>query len=130
MTVTWLLDTHVLLWALATPERLPAAVRQPLEDTGQPVAYSAVSIWEIAIKAAIGRVDFVANAGLVADHAIKLGWRELPVSACHAARVAHLPPIHNDPFDRLLVAQAQVTGYTLITADQTVANYPGSIRLI
>jgi len=128
--MNWLLDTHVVLWAMVSPERLPADVSQALRDPDRPVCFSAASIWEIAIKASSGREDFTVTPGAVWDTANIMGWNELPVTAVYAARAATLPPLHRDPFDRLLVAQALVEGLTLVTSNQALANYPGTIRLI
>ena len=96
-----LLDTRLLLWALATPDRLDAATRALVEDPANEVFFSAASIWEIATKAALGRADFDARPDAVAEAARKTGFTELPVRAAAAARVADLPPLHRDPFDRL-----------------------------
>jgi len=128
--MNWLLDTHVVLWAMISPERLPPEVRQVLKDPDRPVYYSTASIWEIAIKASSGRTDFTVTPEAVCDAANIMGWNELPINALHATRVTTLPPLHRDPFDRLLVAQALVEGLTLLTKDRVLADYPGSIRLI
>lgn len=125
-----LLDTHVLLWAAATPDRLPNGVRRRIEDQSEQVLFSAASIWEVAIKTGLGRPDFQADPHLLRKGLLEHGYRELAVTGSHAAAVRLLPPIHRDPFDRLLVAQAQLEAVTLLTADQRVGRYPGPIQLI
>jgi PIN domain nuclease of toxin-antitoxin system len=101
---------------------IEAADREPL--------FSAASIWEVAIKAGLSRPDFQVDAGLLRRGLLDHGYAELAVAGHHAAATAHLPPLHRDPFDRLLVAQAQAEGVLLLTADATVARYPGPIRLV
>ncbi|UFN49157.1 type II toxin-antitoxin system VapC family toxin [Roseomonas sp. OT10] len=125
-----LLDTHVLLWALAEPGRLDAGVRALLEDPENDVLFSAASIWEIAIKAGLGRTDFAVRPEEVASAAVATGFTELPVRAEVAARVVELPPYHRDPFDRLLVAQAMAGPLRLYTADPLLPPYTELVTLI
>lgn len=125
-----LLDTHVLLWALADPDRLGIALRNLLEDPENEVMFSAASIWEIAIKSALGRADFAVRPEEVARGAILAGFAELPIRAEAAARVAHLPPHHRDPFDRLLVAQAMSGPLRLYTADPLLPPYSELVTLV
>lgn len=125
-----LLDTHVLLWAAGASRRLPADARALLEDPGNELAFSAASIWEIAIKRGIRRDEFSADPRLLRRGLLENGYVELPVTGAHAAAVDLLPRIHKDPFDRILIAQAQIEGLTLLTADEVVARYPGPIRMI
>ncbi len=125
-----LLDTHVLLWAAGDPDRLPARERRLIEDMGTDLFFSAASIWEVAIKSGLGRPDFKVDPRLLRRGLLENGYAELPVTGNHAAAVNLLPPIHRDPFDRLLVAQAQIEGLELLTADEFVGRYPGSIRVI
>lgn len=125
-----LLDTHVLLWAAATPDRLTPEVHRMIEDMSEQLVYSAASIWEVAIKGGLGRADFRVDPRLLRRGLLEHGYDELAVTGVHAAAVDQLPPIHKDPFDRLLVAQAQIEAVTLLTADRIVAQYPGPIRLI
>jgi PIN domain nuclease of toxin-antitoxin system len=123
-----LLDTHILIWA-AEDRNLSAAVRALIEDEDNDLAFSAVSLWEIAIKAALSREDFRVDVARLARALIDHGYRELPMTGAHAAALTHLPPIHKDPFDRMLVAQATVERLTLVTADPVVAKYAGPVRL-
>ncbi|HEY1454556.1 MAG TPA: type II toxin-antitoxin system VapC family toxin [Roseiarcus sp.] len=125
-----LLDTHILLWAASEPERLSGATQSLLENPNNEVVFSAISVWEIAIKTGRGRGNFRIDAGLFRRRLFDNGYAELPVTGAHAVAVAALPAIHRDPFDRMLVAQASVEGLTLVTSDRAVANYPGPIRLV
>ena len=125
-----LLDTHVLLWALAASRRLPAEVRTLLVDPRTTILFSAASIWEIAIKSALRRRDFRINLPQLLAAAADTGFTELPVTAAHAARVITLPAVHRDPFDRLLIAQALTESAVLLTNDQALAVYGGQVRLI
>lgn len=128
--MTLLLDTHILLWALMAPQRLPAPLRDALADASNKVLFSAVSIWEVSIKRSLGRPDFGFTPDDVIGAALAAQFTELPVTARHAARVLDLPPLHADPFDRLLVAQALCEPARLVTADRAVAAYPALIELV
>ena len=125
-----LLDTHLLLWAAGVPERLPASARALLEDAETEPIVSAASLWEITIKSGLGRADFSVDPRLLRRGLLEHGYFELDVTGAHATAVDLLPPIHKDPFDRILVAQAQIEGLTLLTTDETVARYPGPIRVV
>lgn len=125
-----LLDTHVLLWASASSTRLPRGARELLEDGGNDVYYSAASIWEIAIKAALGRVDFRVDLATLLPTLPDQGLIELSVTAQHAAAVAKLPLIHRDPFDRLLIAQSIAEPLTLLTNDATLGRYASNVRVV
>jgi len=114
-----LLDTHLLLWALGDPSRIPAAARRLIGEAE--IHVSASSIWEIGIKAAIGKLT--ADPREVLAALAPAGFLELPVTGEHAARAASLPPIHRDPFDRLLVAQALTEPMRLLTTDKVLAGY-------
>ena len=125
-----LLDTHVLLWALNESDRLDATTRAMLEDPDNDVFFSAASIWEIAIKARLGRADFTRKASEVAQAARDTGFVELPVVSAAAARVETLTLHHRDPFDRLLVAQAMAGPLQLFTADPLLKAYSALVTLI
>lgn len=121
-----LLDTHVLLWALAGHRRLPAEARRLMDE--HDVVVSAASIWEVAIKAGLGKLQV---DPLAVQQALEpSGFDELPVTAAHAAAVASLPPHHRDPFDRLLVAQALAEHLVLVTTDEQLAPYGDVVRLV
>lgn len=125
-----LLDTHVLLWALDAPERLSQEVVAQIESPETTVYFSAASIWEIAIKAALGKIDFHYSPEVIAQAAKDTGFIELPVSAVHGAKVAHLPLHHRDPFDRLLIAQVLLMPAQLFTADAALVPYSELVRLV
>ena len=123
-----LLDTHLLLWAAGRPERLPAAARRLINDMENELFFSAASLWEIAIKRGSGREDFQVDPRLLRRGLLENGYADLPVTGEHAVALDGLPPIHKDPFDRILIAQAMVEGIALLTVDPLVARYPGPIR--
>jgi PIN domain nuclease of toxin-antitoxin system len=125
-----LLDTHVLLWTLDAPARLPKDVVAQLESPQTTVYFSAASIWEIAIKSSLGKIDFRFSPGDIAQAARDTGFAELPVSAAHGAKVAQLPLHHRDPFDRLLIAQILLLPAQLITADAALVPYSELVRLV
>jgi PIN domain nuclease of toxin-antitoxin system len=125
-----LLDTHLLLWAAAQPDRLPAAARELLDDPRNEPIFSSASLWEVAIKHGLGRGDFRVDARLLRRGLLDNGYDELPITGEHAVALDSLPPIHKDPFDRILVAQSMVEGITLLTADPLVAQYPAPIRKV
>ena len=125
-----LLDTHLLLWAVAQPERLSPEARKLLEDPGNELLFSAASLWEVAIKSGLQREDFQAEARVLRRGLLDNGYVELAIASEHAVAVDTLPPIHKDPFDRILVAQALVEGITLLTSDPWVAKYPGPVRKV
>jgi PIN domain nuclease of toxin-antitoxin system len=123
-------DTHILLWTIAESRRLSAAARALIGEPDNELTFSSVSLWEVAIKTGRGRDDFRIDVGSLRRGLFNNGYAELAVTGAHAAALATLPPIHKDPFDRMLVAQAIVEGFTLLTSDPTVAKYPGPIRLV
>ena len=123
-----LLDTHLLVWAMGQPERLDPALVRLLEDPVNTPVFSVASLWELVIKRGLDRPDFRLEPPLLRQALLEAGWRELPVEAHHVLVVGQLPALHRDPFDRLLLAQAQADGLLLITADQQLAQYPGPGR--
>jgi PIN domain nuclease of toxin-antitoxin system len=125
-----LLDTHLLLWAAGQPHRLPDAARALLSAPENALYFSAASLWEVAIKQSLGRDDFQVDAALLRRGLLDNGYTELPVTSRHAVSIQHLPNLHKDPFDRMLVAQATQEGITLLTSDALVAQYPGPIRQV
>lgn len=126
----FLLDTHLLLWAAGTPERLSPAARNLLDDPENMLAFSAASLWEITIKNSLGRADFQVNARVLRRGLLDNGYEELSITSAHAVAVDSLPSLHKDPFDRLLVAQATVEGIVLLSADALVSQYPGPVQLV
>lgn len=123
-----LLDTQLLLWAAGQPERLSAAARTLLTSPRNELLFSAASLWEIAIKNTLGREDFRVEPRLLRRGLLDNGYAELPVTSQHAVNIDALPPLHKDPFDRLLLAQALAEGITLLTHDAQLARYPGPVR--
>ncbi len=123
-----LLDTQLLLWAAYTPARLSPAARALIEEPEHELAFSPASIWEVVIKRGLGRPDFRVDPRLLRRGLVENGYIELSITSQHALAVDTLPPLHKDPFDRLLVAQALAEGLTLITADGRLPQYPGDIK--
>ena len=123
-----LIDTHLLIWSAQGPERLSRAARDAIAGA-ESRAFSVASLWEVAIKYALGKPDFPFDAVRLRAGLLARGYTELPVEARHALAVADLPLIHGDPFDRLLVAQARIEGLTLLTADRVLAGYGAFVKL-
>ena len=123
-----LLDTHLLLWAAGSPGQLSVTARDLMEDPQNELFFSAASLWEIVIKHSLGRADFQVDARVLRRGLLDNDYQELAITSAHAVSIDSLPPIHKDPFDRILVAQAIVEGITLLTADALVAQYPGPVR--
>lgn len=125
-----LLDTQILLWAAGHPKRLSTAARKLLDDPRNELLFSAVSLWEIAIKNTLGREDFRVEPRLLRRGLLDNGYGELPITSQHAVSIDSLPHLHKDPFDRLLLAQALCEGVTLVTANTQLARYPGPVRKV
>ena len=121
--MTVLLDTHTLQWWLNDPAQLSESATNAIENTMNSIIVSAVVPWELAIKTNIGKLRV---HGLLANWASKIaaeGFREIPVESAHAIRAGLLPRHHKDPFDRMLVAQAQATGWPIVSADPMFDRY-------
>lgn len=125
-----LLDAHLLLWAAGQSPQLSNTARDLIENPQNELFFSAASIWEITIKNGLGRVDFQVDVSVLRRSLLDNGYAELTINSEHAVYVKSLPPIHKDPFDRMLIAQSSVEGITLLTSDATVAQYVGSIRKV
>ncbi len=125
-----LLDTHLLLWAARSAKRLPPGARELIDDADNELAFSAANIWEVAIKGSLGRTDFHFDPRVLRRNLLDNGYIELSIASEHAAAVGDLPPIHRDPFDRILVAQSVVEGIALLTHDPIVARYGGLVRAV
>jgi PIN domain nuclease of toxin-antitoxin system len=128
--VKLLLDTHIVMWAARDSPRLSAEAAALILDTANDLAFSVASLWEISIKAALGRADFQIDIRSLRRRLLAEGYREYTIEGEHAAVAASLPLLHKDPFDRMLVAQAVIEGVVLLTSDPVVARYPGPIRLV
>ena len=125
-----LLHTHLILWAAFEPARLSPKARRQLQSREPPLAFSHASLWEVAIKTSLGRPGFSVDSRLLHEALVAEGFIELPVAPAHIARVAGLPWIHRDPFDRMLVAQAMEEGVTLLTADATLKGYGRFVKAV
>jgi PIN domain nuclease of toxin-antitoxin system len=119
--VRLLLDTHVFIWAISDPERMTARLRQAVTAPESTVFVSAVSVWEIAIKRALGRLDFPLEE--LDSVLARAGFEHLPINAGHAIAAGGLPRHHADPFDRMLVAQSRAEGLTLVSEDAAITAY-------
>jgi PIN domain nuclease of toxin-antitoxin system len=125
-----LLDTQLLLWAAGQPERLSLGARELLSDPHNELFFSAASLWEVAIKSTLGREDFQVQPRVFRRSLLDNGYSELPITSQHAVGIDSLPPLHKDPFDRLLLSQAACEGITLLTADTQLARYQGPVRKV
>lgn len=125
-----LVDTHLLLWAAFAGRRLPPRAVEQLEDARNELWFSSASIWEISIKSSLGRPDFSIDPRLLRSGLRSSGYRELAVSSDHAVAVAELAPLHGDPFDRMLIAQARAEAMTLLTHDAGLAEYGSPVRVV
>lgn len=115
-----LLDTHIVLWWLDDEPRLSAAARRAISDPSNQVLLSAVVVWEIRIKEAIGKLALPENFTSALEEE---DFLHLPITTKHAHALAKLPMLHRDPFDRMLICQAQEEGASLITADSAMGRY-------
>ena len=125
-----LLDTQLLIWAGYAPQRLGSSLATELVDRRHDIHYSVVSLWEVAIKASLGRVDFKVDPLALRRGLLREGFQELQIQVDHVLAVQHLPWIHRDPFDRLLVVQASQEGLCLLTADRTLEGYGEAVRWV
>jgi PIN domain nuclease of toxin-antitoxin system len=123
--VRLLLDTHAFLWAAADPDQLRANARAAIEDGTNEVLVSAAVAWEISIKVALGKLTVPADPAVWFPARVRsLGFQTLDISASHGLAIAGLPDIHRDPFDRIMIAQAQIEGLTFVTRDPENQKYP------
>ena len=126
----FLSDSHLLIWAAINSSRVPKRALPLLNDKDNELFFSSASLWEITVKAAAGRFDFQIDPRLLRRNLLDNGYQELPVTSEHALMLLTPPPIHKDPFDRMLIAQAIAEGITLLTSDATIAKYPGPIQKV
>lgn len=115
-----LLDTHILLWWLADDQRLPSQAASAIADRDTEVVVSAASAWEISIKQAAGRLDAPED---LLDAVTANDFRTVAITAAHAVASGRLPPHHSDPFDRMLIAQAQIEGFIVVSVDKRFSDY-------
>ncbi|MFD1910780.1 type II toxin-antitoxin system VapC family toxin [Halodurantibacterium flavum] len=125
-----LLDTHILLWSAARDDLMSPRADALVKDPANTLWFSVASLWEVAIKRGLDRPDFRTDAGVLRAGLIANGYRELPVEGRHILSLTTLPPLHGDPFDRILIAQAMAEGMALVTADRRVADYGGPVLLV
>ena len=125
-----LLDTHLLLWTVGPDERLSSEARELIGTPDNQPLFSIASLWEAAIKRSLRRKDFQVDLRLLRRGLLDNGFEQLSITAEHTLAVAELPPLHRDPFDRMLLAQSIVEGVTLLTADPVVAQYPAPVRKV
>ncbi|MDR0649817.1 MAG: type II toxin-antitoxin system VapC family toxin [Synergistaceae bacterium] len=123
-----LIDTHLLLWAAA--DELPAEAERFIANESNLLLFSSASIWEVVIKCGLGRSDFSVDPYALYGGLLENGYEELCVAAKHALTIHALPPIHKDPFDRILVSQAISEGVHLLTSDNLVAQYRGPVIFV
>ena len=116
-----LLDTQLLLWVAGSPDRLSKTSRELITNQANHLFFSAASLWEIAIKHSLGRPDFQVEPARLRQGLLDNGYQELAITGTHAIAVEHLPLLHKDPFDRILIAQATIERTTLLTSDATLA---------
>jgi PIN domain nuclease of toxin-antitoxin system len=116
-----LIDTHIFVWSSSNPSRLTDAQRAAIAGETSTVFVSAVTAWEIAIKAALGRLAFLLNS--FETIRVGMGFSPLPITLAHGIAAGGLPRHHGDPFDRMLIAQARSEGLTLVTADRALRRY-------
>lgn len=122
----FLLDTHILLWWMQDSPELPAEARDLVRDPANTIFVSAVNLWEIRIKEAIGKIRLPANFDEVLA---KEEFETIALTADHVTELTRLPLLHRDPFDRILIAQARATRITLLTADNEIASYGDGVHL-
>jgi PIN domain nuclease of toxin-antitoxin system len=120
--VRLLLDTHTLIWFLIAPGRIPGRLAATLEEPSHTAFVSAASVWEATIKAGLGKLSLPLDR--LVDIIAEAGFDTLPVTIVHGLGVRDLPPLHRDPFDRLLIAQARHEGLTLVTCNAMIQRYP------
>ncbi|MGA2350735.1 MAG: type II toxin-antitoxin system VapC family toxin [Terracidiphilus sp.] len=126
----FLFDTHVAIWTLFDDHRLSQTARGILNDPSNEFLFSVCNIWEISIKRGLHGHGFQHDPREIRQYLLRNGCEELTIQSRHIVEVDNLPPIHKDPFDRILIAQAIVEGITLLTADAVIAQYPGPIRKV
>ena len=128
--MNYLLDTHLLIWAASDSEKLPKKAADIIADHEHSLWVSVASFWEVAIKRSKLRSEFPFEVGPLRAGLSSNGYEELAIEARHVLIVQDLPRIHDDPFDRLLVAQAKAEGLILLTADRALEQYGSSVRVV
>jgi PIN domain nuclease of toxin-antitoxin system len=127
--VRLLLDTHLLIWLASEPEKLSREARAIIADSANVLLFSAISMWEIAIKRALGRPDFAVDPHPLRDGLIARGYAEIAMTSEHGLVAGALPLLHRDPFDRAMIGQAMVERVLFLTADVELAGYGAAVRV-
>ncbi len=125
-----LLDTHVLLWVAGAPHKLSQTAQNLIEDPQNQLYFSAASLWEISIKNKLGRTDFKVDLPILRRNLFDAGFEEIAITSAHTLALDALPNLHKDPFDRILIAQANAEGVTLMTADSAMMEYQVAVVLV
>ncbi len=125
-----LLDTHLLIWSALGDSRLSQRAKTLISESENTLWFSVASIWEVVIKAGLGRSDFRIDAAALRTGLIDNDYRELPVEGRHVLTLRQLPDLHRDPIDRLLLAQATADGLAFVTSDRALAGYGDVVRLV
>lgn len=125
-----LLDTHIILWAVTDSPKLPDAARNMIQDAGNQIYFSSASIWETAIKHSMAPEQLPVSSRKLLQYARESGYVELPITAEHAVAAELLPPVHKDPFDRILAAQAASEPMRLLTHDRILGQYGPDVVLV
>lgn len=126
----FLLDTQLLLWAAGFPEKLSKNARTLINNSENELFFSAASLWEVVIKSSLRKSDFQVDPRLLRRGLVDNGYYELPITSDHVIAVNDLPPVHKDPFDRILIAQSIMEGIMLVTTDTLMARYSGPIKKV
>lgn len=128
--MTYLFDTHLLIWVINEPERIPEQIAIMMQEGSPGRHFSAAAIWECSVKSALGRDDFDIDPHVLRTILLKAGFNEIVINGQHGLAVRYMPLIHRDPFDRIMIAQANVEGLTLVTADAILAQYPARVMVV
>ena len=129
MPGTYLLDTAPLIYLMSQEDSVPVAVRRELADPKSEVFYSQISLWEIQIKYQLGKLTMSDEPATVLPRELaRYGFTQLDLTDAAIFALSRLPPLHRDPFDRMLIAQAKMTGSTLISPDKVFSQYPINVR--
>jgi len=126
----YLIDTHILLWIAYNPDKLSEPAQKIIEDTDNQLLFSAVSMWEIAIKSTLNKDNFFVDARILKRELMEHDYHELPITSANTLEIIQLPDYHKDPFDRLLIAQANYEGILLMTSDKLLAKYSDTILVV
>ena len=123
-----LIDTHILLWAAS--DTLPPDAERYIQNTENTLLFSPASIWEVVIKRGLDRENFIVDPAALYSGLLTAGYEELPITSRHTLLISTLPPLHKDPFDRVLLAQSASEGIPFLTADNALSRYPGSLIFV